>query len=159
LHFQIGPPLEVPVGEFRSELKDVLLESLETLEFPGLEVAVDVLVVDLVDGEFAEEGLGPVEGKCSVGLQDFPEAVGAQFGVFDDVLVVFVEDVVQDALRLDLQPQVLLPDLACRPLVGLVGLIEFGYDDQLFQGIVEMFLVVVEGRVQSLFNFLLLLYF
>ncbi len=52
------------------------------------------MFVDLVDGEFAEEGLGLVEGKCSIGLEDFPEAIGAQFGVVDDVLIVFVEDVV-----------------------------------------------------------------
>lgn len=74
-----------------------------TLELPGLEVALDILLVNLVDGQFAEEGLGLVESICSVGLQDLPQSIGPELRIVDDVFVILVEDVVQDALSLDVQ--------------------------------------------------------
>lgn len=73
---RVDPPLEVALGELLPELQDVLLEALVALQFPGLEVAIDVLFVDLVDGKLAEEGLGLVKGFNSVGLMDLPQPVG-----------------------------------------------------------------------------------
>lgn len=52
------PALEVPTLEFCLEADDVFLEALLTLEFPGFEVPLDVLVIELVNSQLADEGLG-----------------------------------------------------------------------------------------------------
>lgn len=52
------PALEVSALEFGLEADDVFLEALLALEFPGFEVCLDVLVVQLVNGQLADEGLG-----------------------------------------------------------------------------------------------------
>jgi hypothetical protein len=49
-----------------------------TLKFSGLEVSLNILFVDLIDGQFTEEGLCLVESVGSIGLQDVPQAVGSE---------------------------------------------------------------------------------
>ena len=39
-----------------------------TLEFPSFEIALDILLVDLIDGQFAEEGFSLVESVHPIGL-------------------------------------------------------------------------------------------
>jgi hypothetical protein len=75
------------------------------------------------------------------------------------VLVVLVEDVVQDAFSFDVQGQVLLPDLTGGSLVGVIGGVELWDDDEFLEGVVEMLLVVVEGRIGDLLNLFLLICF
>lgn len=72
------------------------------------------------------------------------------------MFVPFVEDEVEDAFGLDLALAVGLPDLHCCALVGAFLGVGLGHDDELLEGVVEVLLVVVEGRVLALLYFLVL---
>jgi hypothetical protein len=129
------------------------------LQFPSFEVALDVLLIDLIDGQLAEEGLRLVECLNTVGLMDLPKAVGAKLHVVDGMLVIFIENVVQDALSFDVLLQVLAPDLPGSFLVLFAAGVELWHDDEFLEGVVQMFLVVMEGGVCRLLYFLFLLHF
>lgn len=73
------------------------------------------------------------------------------------MLVFFVEDEMQDALGLHLAAAVGLPDLDRSLLLWAFFGVEFRDDDEFLEGVVEMLLEVVEGRIFALFYFLLLL--
>lgn len=75
------------------------------------------------------------------------------------MLVIFVENVVQDAFGLYLLLQVLAPYLPCSLLIEVATGVKLRNYDEFFQGIVEMFLVVMEGGVLWLLNFLFLLHY
>lgn len=73
------------------------------------------------------------------------------------MFVSFVEDEMQDALGLDLAAAVGFPDLNCCLLLWALFGVEFRDDDESLEGVVEMFLKVVEGGISALFYLLLLL--
>ena len=70
------------------------------------------------------------------------------------MLVPLVEHVMQNFLGFDLTAYVSLPKLKSRLFVGLIRLDELRNNDQLLNSIIEVFLVVVEGRVFNLLYFL-----
>jgi hypothetical protein len=105
------PAFEVAALEFGLEAYDVFLEAFLALEFPGLEVSLDILVVELVNRQLADEGLGLRDDLFSVGVVDGPEAIGPELRAVDLVFVILVEDEVQDALGLDLGAAVGSPEL------------------------------------------------
>lgn len=107
------PALEVSALKLRLEADDIFLEALLALQFSGFEVALDVLVVELVDGQLANEGLGLRDDLLTVGVVDGPEAIGLKLGFVDLVLVILVKDEVQDTFGLDLSSAVGSPDLQC----------------------------------------------
>lgn len=89
-------------------------------------------------------------------LIEIKESVGPKFLLVDGMLVALVKDVVQNSFCFDVQAKVNAPYPMSCLLVGLVAVGEVRHDDELLQGIVQMFLVVVEGRVLSPLDFLFL---
>jgi hypothetical protein len=73
------------------------------------------------------------------------------------VFVSFVEYEMQDAFGLELAARVGFPDLECGLLLWAIFGVEIRDDDEFLEGVVEMLLKVVEGRIFGLFYFLLLL--
>jgi len=71
------------------------------------------------------------------------------------VFVPFVEHEVQNLLSFDVPCHVGSPDVPCCMFVGLVRIFKCGDNHKLFESVVEVFLVVVEGGV---LNFLYLLF-
>lgn len=67
------------------------------------------------------------------------------------MLIPFIENEVQDAFGLDLAPAVGLPDLESCLLMMSIMCFQFRDNNEFFEGIVEMLLVVVKGRVLILF--------
>jgi hypothetical protein len=70
------------------------------------------------------------------------------------VLIALVEDGVQDLLGLDLAEQVLGPEPMGDSVGGLLELFVLWQRHHLLQGVIEVLLVVVEGRVADLPDFL-----
>ena len=99
----IDPPLQVALAEFLLELHDVLPKAVQPLQLAGLEVALDVLLVDLVDGEFAEIIFGAAEILLAVLLIEVVESVGPEFLLVDGMLVALIKDVVEYSFSLDVE--------------------------------------------------------
>lgn len=49
----IDSSLEVPVFELSPEVQDIIFKSIFSPQFSGLEIALNILSIDLVDGQLA----------------------------------------------------------------------------------------------------------
>lgn len=152
----IDPPLEVTLAELLLELHHIILKPLQFLELPSLQVPLNVLLIDLIDGQLAEIIFGATEVLLPVLLIEIEEAVGPQFLLVDGMLIALVKDVVENSFSFDVEAEVNAPYLMGCLLVGLIAVGEVRHDDELLEGIVEVFLVIVEGRVLSPLDFLFL---
>lgn len=152
----IDPPLEVTLAELLLELHHIILKPLQFLELPSLQVPLNVLLIDLIDGQLAEIIFGATEVLLPVLLIEIEEAVGPKFLLVDGMLVALVKDVVENSFSFDVEAEVNAPYLMGCLLVGLIAVGEVRHDDELLEGIVEVFLVIVEGRVLSPLDFLFL---
>lgn len=68
-------------------------------------------------------------------------------------MIVMAEDGIEDLLSFDVIQQVNVPNSVCYLFVNLIVILELRQDYHLLEGVIEMFLVVVEGRVGILLNF------
>lgn len=73
----VHPAFEVAALELGPEAQHILLEVLLIAEFAGFEIALDVVAVELVDGEFAEVGPGLGDDLRAVVGVDGVESIGA----------------------------------------------------------------------------------
>lgn len=128
------------------ELQDVLLEAFDLPHLAGLQVALDVLAVDLVDGQLAEVDLGAIEGPLPVLRVDLPQSVGPKLGLAKTVLIPLIEDGMEDLLGLDFCRKVFLPNLPCGFLVELFFLLKTWHNHYFLECVVEVLLVIVKGR-------------
>lgn len=152
----IDPPLEVTLAELLLELHHIILKPLQFLELPSLQVPLNVLLIDLIDGQLAQIIFGATEVLLPVLLIEIEEAVGPKFLLVDGMLIALVKDVVENSFSFDVEAEVNAPYLMGCLLVGLIAVGEVRHDDELLEGIVEVFLVIVEGRVLSPLDFLFL---
>lgn len=88
--------------------------------------------------------LGQVERFLSVGLIQLPETVGPELRFSTLMLVPLVEHGMQDFLCLDIAQQVLNPQLICGFLIRFVIIFRDWHEDDLFEGVVQMFLIIME---------------
>ena len=75
---------------------------------------------------------------------DGPESISLELGIVDLILVILVENEVKDAFGLNLGPLVGSPNLEGSYLVDVFIGLKLRHNDQLFEGNIEMFLIVVE---------------
>ena len=64
------PALEIATLQFRLEPQDVFLEAFLAFKLPGLEIAADILVVELINGKLAEEDFSLRDDLISVCVVD-----------------------------------------------------------------------------------------
>lgn len=154
---RIDPSLQVTLAQLLLKLHDILLEPLQLLQLSCLEISLYVLLIDLIDGQLAEVIFGTIEILLSVLLIEVIESIGPKLLLVDGVLVALIKDVVENSFSFDVQGEVNAPyHMGCL-LVGLIAVGEVRHDDELLEGIVEVFLVIVEGGVLSPLDFLFLL--
>lgn len=83
------------------KLQDVLFESFNFLHLSGLQVAFDVLPVDLVDSQLAEVYFGAIECFLPILSVDIPQSIVSKFGITHAVLISLIENSVENLLCLD----------------------------------------------------------
>lgn len=127
---------------------------MRLLNLAGLYVVLDSLCLDLVDGQLAEVGLGQQNDLSAVELIDGLESVRFELRLAYFVFVLFVEDGVKYSLGFDFSSHVGSPDGSCCVFVGLIAVLGWN-DHKLFEGVVEVLLVVVVGRIFNLLDFVL----
>lgn len=66
------PALEIASLQLALETDNILLKAYFALQLSSLEVPFDILVIELIDGQLAQIGLGMRDGVFSVTLIDVP---------------------------------------------------------------------------------------
>jgi hypothetical protein len=132
--------------------EDVVLQTVHFFYLSGFQVALEVGLVDLVDGQFAQEVFCFADYLLPILSVDIQQAVGLELGFVDEVLVLLVEDEVQHAFGLDFYRAVGVPDFPCSLFVMVLS-VELRDDDEGLEGVVEVLLVVVEGRTLNFLCF------
>ena len=101
----------------------------------------------MVDGQFAEKGLGARYSCAVVTLIGLQKTIHFELDFADLVLIALIEDRVQKFLGFSLGAEVSGPNIPCSHFEGFFILLGRWNYHQFFEGVVEVFLVVVERRV------------
>lgn len=141
------PALEVARLQLALEAYDVFLEIVLAPQLAGLKVPLDILLVKLVDGQFAEVALGLGYDLFSVVAVYGPQAIGLELWIINGMFVLLIEDKMEYPFGLDLPARVGSPYLIGSHLKNFIIGFDLGHDDEFFERIIEMFLVIMEGRV------------
>lgn len=137
--------LDVALLELVEEELNVSLELGGVPDAAGGEVAVETLLVELLEGELRHEALGEPDLVVRVFPIDVVEAGSGQLVVADLLLVLFVEDEVEQLLGFVVAAHEGLPEEDFDARDGGGGGGEGGRLEDVFDGRDEVFLVVVVG--------------
>lgn len=89
-----------------------------------------------------------------MGAVELPKAIAFEFILADEMRVAMAEDSMDDLLGLDIILQVNVPNLLCYLLVDWITGVGHRQGNDLLECVVEVLLVVMEGRVAILLYFL-----
>lgn len=154
---KIYSPFNKPTLKFFSESEHILLEPFCLPHFSAQDVVFYGFFINLTDGQTAKVTSGSGENPCSITFVNLQKTIALKLGILDSVLVSFIEDEMENLFGLDFPRGVGPPQISCCKFVFLILTGNFRNDNQLLESIIEVFLVIVEGRIIHLFLFLALL--
>jgi hypothetical protein len=154
---KIYSPFYEPALKFFSESEHIFLESFCFLHLSAQDVVLYRFLIYLIDSKGAEVTSGSGENLYSITVVNLQKTIFLELAILYGVLVSLIEDEVENLFGLDISGSVGLPEISCCELVFIILTGNFRDDHQLLESIIEVLLVIVEGRILNLFLLLALL--
>lgn len=145
------------IEELLSKFQQIFLEAVPLDQFPGLEVIINVLTIDLLDCQSAQVPLCFSEDRISKLHINLPKAIVTEFCLIGVVFVALIEHGMEDLLCLNFALHILAPKPMCGLLGKLIVMLQIRQKDHFFQSVIKVFLIVMKGGVSNFSNFLLFL--
>lgn len=130
--------------QFLFELEHIFFESFCFLHFSAHDIVLDCFLINLLNGQLAEILSCLRKYLLFVVVVNFPQTIFFKFSLFDGMFIFFIEYEVKDLFSFDISRRICFPEISGSNHVLVILARNLRNNHKFFQGIVQVFLIVVE---------------